>query len=84
MVASYRLSSHAANVHERIVNVYRFSSDWRLEVFNVREKLNAACSRDFDYDSGYTEPIKYLDVLIRNSRMRWFGHVGHSTGLIAD
>ena len=83
MVASYRLSSHAANVYERIVNVYRFSSDV-FEVFNVREKLNAACSRDFDCDSGYTEPIKYLDVLIRNSRMRWFGHVGHSTGLIAD
>ena len=31
-------------------------SDRRLDVFNMREKCDAACNRDLGNDSGYTEP----------------------------
>ena len=31
-------------------------SDRRLDVFNMREKCDTACSRDLGNDSGYTEP----------------------------
>ena len=58
VVASYMLSSHAANVHgESSANFHTAIHQPQSagsDLFDVHERCDAACSRDLGNDSGYT------------------------------
>ena len=51
----------------------------------IRWICNVRAKDEVSSDSLLTKlGIQNLDVVLRTSRMRWFGHVEHSTGWIAE
>ena len=51
----------------------------------IRWICNVRAKDEVSSDSLLTKlGIQDLDVVLRTSRMRWFGHVEHSTGWIAE
>ena len=51
----------------------------------IRWICNVKATGEVSSDSILTKlGIQDLDVVLRTSRMRWFGHAGHSTGWIAE
>ena len=52
---------------------------------NDRAMIRWICNVEVSSDSLLTKiGIQDLDVVLRTSRMRWFGHVERSTGWIAE
>ena len=58
---------------------------WHNEHAMIRWICNVKAKDKVSSDSLLTKlGIQDLDVVLRVSRMRWFGHVEHSTGWIAE
>ena len=58
---------------------------WRNDRAMIRWICNVRAKDEVNSDSLLTKfGIQDLDVVLRTSRMRWFGHVEHSTGWIAE
>ena len=58
---------------------------WRNDLAMIRWICNVKAKDKVSSDSFLTKlGIQDLDVMLRTSRMRWFGHVERSTGWISE
>ena len=83
------IESNKAAMNQRLSRVCQNADEsymqWEIEDYSSTEDEADKVSQKFSSDSLLTKlGIQDLDVVLRTSRMRWFGHVERSTGWIAE